>query len=355
MKKKVLVIGALPPPTGGMQTVMEQMCSLKIEGIEIIPFNVAKNKIIKSNIIINTINFIYRCVKLFLVLLFKNPDIVHIHVASDIDVIQKNVFHKICKIMGKKTILHMHGADFDTWYQKLNSKKKLSVKKFLNSCDYLIVLSESWKIFYEKITDVQVIIINNAIEDINFNEYKRIYPKEEFIVLFLSIICKRKGAYDLLKAISIIKDSKIKFVFVGPYEDEKFFFNEVDRLNIRNKCEFIGEVIGKERFKYFASADVFVLPSYAEGLPVAILEAMSFGLPIISTTVGAIPEVIKKENGMLIKPGNVKKLAITLSQIYNRKNQSSMKKINKQLINSKYILKIFMKNITTAYNNVLKK
>ena len=98
----------------------------------------------------------------------------------------------------------------------------------------------------------------------------------------------------------MIDDFKIKFVIVGPYEDKEKFFKEVDRLKVRDKCEFVGEVIGKERFKYFASADLFVLPSYSEGLPVAIIEAMSFGLPIISTRVGAIPEVVKPENGILL-------------------------------------------------------
>ncbi len=353
--KKILLIGPMPPPTGGMQTVMEQMSSIDIKGTEFIPFDVSKNKIIKSNIIFNVLNFLYRCIKLSLYLIIYNPDIVHIHIAADKDFIQKKIFHSICKLLNKKTILHMHGSGFKTWFADLNKEQKNKVKKTLNEADEIIVLSESWKKYYSGISrNKNIFVINNAIEEIDFKRYKRIYPKDEYTVLFLSSICKRKGAYDLIKAIKQINDDKIKFIFVGPYEDKEKFFKEVDRLEIRDRCIFIGEVIGKERFKYFASADVFVLPSYAEGLPVAILEAMSFGLPIISTNVGAIPEVVKKENGILIKPGDVSGLknAIIKISLNSIKKSTNYEKNNENKIMRGYTQKIFKTRLTNAYENI---
>ena len=353
MKKvKVLVIGALPPPTGGMETVMEQMISLKFKDCELISFNVAKNKIIKSNVIFNFCNFLYRCLKLTFIINSKRIEIVHIHVASGKGFWQGAIYNKISKCLGRKTILHAHGANFKGFYNDSNKIIQKKIRNCLNEANIVIVLSESWKKFYSKLVKrKKIFIVRNAVENIDYSKYNRIYPKSDFIVLFLSSVCKRKGVYDLLKAISLIDDFKIKFVIVGPYEDKEKFFKEVDRLKVRDKCEFVGEVIGKERFKYFASADLFVLPSYSEGLPVAIIEAMSFGLPIISTRVGAIPEVVKPENGILIRQGDINELISGIKKLSHR-NDDYLSKNNKRLIMHKYTLSIFKKKINEIYASI---
>jgi glycosyltransferase involved in cell wall biosynthesis len=348
---KILVIGPLPPPTGGMQTVMEQMINLDIKRYELMPFNVSKNKIIKSNIFFNISNFIYRCLKLFAYILIYNPEIVHIHIAADKDIKQKRLFQNICKIFNKKTILHTHGSRFKEWYSGLNANEKKKVQKILNKADALIVLSDSWKKYYSTISHHKnIFVINNAIEDVDFKKYGRKYSKDEFIVLFLSHVCERKGVYDLLKAIKQVKDSKMKFVFVGPYENKDKFLKEVDNLGIKDRCVFVGEILGKERFKYFASADVFVLPSYAEGLPVAILEAMSFGLPIISTNVGAIPEVVNKENGIIVKPGDISALKNAILTVHKNKSINYYKN-NISKIRKGYTQKIFIKHLVKVYES----
>jgi glycosyltransferase involved in cell wall biosynthesis len=349
--KKVLMMGPLHPPTGGMETVMEQTKSMKMKEYKLVMFNTNKNKIIKSFVLFNIINFIYRCMKLFFLLIMSNIDIVHIHTASKKSFWQNAIYLKISKMLKKTTILHIHGAEFKEFFR--SSNKTDYITKILDSADALIVLSDSWKDFYSKISDNKnIFVMNNAIENIDFKKYKRIYPNENFIVLFLSSICKRKGAYDLLKSIKQIKNPEIRFVFVGPYEDPKKFFSETKKLGINDRCEFIGEVIGKERFKYFASADVFVLPSYAEGLPVAILEALSFGLPIISTTVGAIPEVIDKENGILIKPGDIKSLKNAILEIQKNKKVINYKKNNVKKMSNNYTQKIFTKNLERTYESL---
>jgi glycosyltransferase involved in cell wall biosynthesis len=353
--KKILVIGAFPPPTGGMETVMEQMFSIRLKDYSLISMDVAKDKLTRSNIIFNLMNFFYRCFKLIMLILIKKPEIVHIHVSSYMGFWQKAIYHKIAKLFGKKTILHMHGADFKEFYEKNSKKTKSGITAILDSADGIIALSSDWNFFYSSISNNKnIFIIENAIENINKKAFKRIYPISSFIVLFVGRICKRKGAYDLLAAISRIDNPMMKFVFVGPYEDKEKFISELKRLKIENRCELIGEIIGKDRFTYFASGDAFVLPSYAEGLPVAILEAMYFGLPIISTTVGAIPEVIKKENGILIHPGDIAGLHRSIVQIYNDHDlRDQMNKKNVQLINKRYTLTHFKIKLEKTYNNML--
>lgn len=350
--KKILVIGALPPPTGGMTTVMEQMSSLKFKNYDIIIFNVAKNKIIKSNIVFNVINFIYRCIKLFLVLVIYNPYIVHIHMSSYKDFSQKRVFHKICKLLNKKTILHIHGGAFIDFYNTSNNKK--SIVNTLNSADLLIVLSDYWKDFFKKLCpDKKIVVLPNAVDMKISNKYSKISKNDKtYNVLFVGRLEKQKGIFDLIKAFNMIKDDNIKLLLMGPFmNNEKEIKDLIKKLNISDKIVFLGNINSDERFKYFASADVFVLPSYFEGLPVAILEAMSFGLPVISTNVGAIPEVVKKDNGILIKPGDVKALKNAILKIKNN-TKIDYKKNNIEKIKKNYTLDIFKKKLEEVYEKI---
>jgi glycosyltransferase involved in cell wall biosynthesis len=347
--KKVLVIGPLPPPTGGMGTVFEQIISMKLKRYKIIPFNTTKSNIIKSFIIFNIINFFYRCLKLIIILITKHIDILHIHTASKSSFWQNAVYLKISKILKKKVILHMHGASFKEFY--MHSKNKKGISKILNETDIIVALSETWKQYYSTISNNKnIYVVNNSIEHITMHKYKRIFPKDEFIVLFIGSICQRKGAYDLIESIKDTTEPKIKFAFIGPYENKKIFLEKIKKYNIEKKCYLIGEIVGKERFKYFASGDVFVLPSYAEGLPLTILEAMAFGKPIISTNVGAIPEVVKKDNGILIEPGDIPGIKKAIKYIYNNNNKYG--KNNKLKIKRYYSPIVFRKKIGYIYDAV---
>ena len=82
--------------------------------------------------------------------------------------------------------------------------------------------------------------------------------------------------------------------------------------------EFIGWVSDEKKIQYLNKADAFILPSYNEGLPISILEAMTYGLPIVSTKVGGIPEVLKDGiNGFLIEPGNECQLSLIIKKVIN--------------------------------------
>ena len=92
-----------------------------------------------------------------------------------------------------------------------------------------------------------------------------------------------------------------------------------------NVAEYIGWVSGEEKIKLLNEVDVFILPSYNEGLPISVLEAMSYNLPIISTTVGGIPEILKNEyNGFLINPGDLIALESAISTLINNPSKRKL-------------------------------
>jgi glycosyltransferase involved in cell wall biosynthesis len=359
MKNRVLVIGALPPPVGGMETVTEHMSNLKLKDYDMEIFNVAKNKIIKSNIIFNLINFAYRCIKLMAVSIIKNPDIMHFHITVNRDFLQKSILIKISKLLNKKIIIHIHGGAFKEFYRNSSKNKKENIKRTLNSADLLIVLSEGWKNYFKKLCPGQIIhVIPNCVDSNTISRYNLKYKEKNrkiFNILFVGRIERQKGIYELLKAFSQIKNQNSYLYIMGSFVNNEKEINQLTiKLGISQRVIFLGMINGNERFKYFAQADLFVLPSYWEGLPLTILEAMAFGLPIVSTKVGAIPEVVKKENGILVNPRDT--LSIKEALLHFEKNNRELITIsrnNKLLIKNKYTIKIFAKNIQKAYDEMI--
>ena len=230
--------------------------------------------------------------------------IVHIHTASYRSFWRKAVFVYLSKLINKKVVLHIHGAEF----KKFAAIHYKLIRKVLLKCDKIVVLSKSWKEWFETEFDINdVIIINNIIETPKTSIESKCV-NEKLIVLFLGEIGKRKGIYDLLEALTKYKElygNNIQLIIGGNGEVEKVKSYILEK-HLKDIVEYKGWVSGNDKVHLLNSADIFVLPSYNEGLPISILEAMGYGIPVITTPVGGIPEVIiDGENGLLVSPGDV--------------------------------------------------
>lgn len=151
---------------------------------------------------------------------------------------------------------------------------------------------------------------------IDYPEKQKIDKSPEVITfLFFGLITEAKGIFDLIQVIAANKNKyrgKIKLLIGGNGKVEKLL-SLIKENEIEDIVVFLGWVNGEKKVNALNRADVYILPSYIEGSPVSILEAMSYGLPIISTKVGGIPELVKnKENGLLIDAGNLEQIEMAL-------------------------------------------
>ena len=244
---------------------------------------------------------------------FKGGSIFHIHMAMKGSFYRKIILVSICKLFNNKVILHLHGSEFEVFYKSANILTKRLIKFNFELSDKVLVLSESWAIFVKKTSPkADVSIINNYVNPIKFFKIEN-NNVDEFNLLFLGALGKRKGIYDLLRAISNLKNKKIILHCCGDGELEEVK-NLAVNLGLKNKIIFHGWVDGDDKEYLLNKCDMFVLPSYNVGLPMAILEAMSIGKCVLSTYVGGIPEVIKnKVNGLLIEAGDIKALESSLA------------------------------------------
>lgn len=257
-----------------------------------------------NNIFIMFGYFLNSIIKLIFYILFRKIQIVHIHGASNGSFLRKMILIYISAFFKIKIIYHIHGGGFQDFYQKYN--KFNIIDKTLQKVDLLLVLSETWKSYFSKIINPhKIFIMNNFIEP---PHTYNLVSKDSVEFLFLGHILEEKGIFDLMDIIISNKDElkKSKFeLIIGGSGNTNKLLDIIESEELSCLVQFKGWVSGEEKEKLLANCDVYILPSYKEGLPISILEAMSYGKPIISTIVGGIPEIITSGyNGILVVPGD---------------------------------------------------
>ncbi len=187
-----------------------------------------------------------------------------------------------------------------------------------------------WKNYFEdKLHCKSVYIIPNVIDESHEDQGKRTNDICKF--LFLGKVCHYKGVFDLL---DIIRNNKEKYV---------------NKINL-----YIGFVTGKKKENYLNDAHVFILPSYIEGVPISILEAMSYHLPIISTNVGGIPEILHDgEEGYIFEPGNKEQLAEKIDKILVSNDDRIKMGIRAFQISQPYIISNVLNELNSLYSKLL--
>ncbi len=304
LSKRILFLGVSMKTKGGMTAVLVSYDKY-IENMQFIPTWKLGNKLIKSGYALQAIT------RMWLKCIFdRNIKIIHIHGAANASFYRCKIFINLAKKLKKKVILHEHAADFVEFYQ--NSNDKTNINQTLNKCDCLIVLSESWKEYFSSIgvDKNKIYVLNNIVSPPNFKDVPR--KDYKLHLMFMGEISKRKGGFDLLQAISDNKEYfKDKLLLrMGGNEVDGNIQTFIKEHQLEEFVSYEGWISGDKKTECLNWEDVYILPSYNEGLPIAILEAMSYKHPIISTPVGGIPEIIKtQENGILVHPGNKKEIA----------------------------------------------
>lgn len=236
-------------------------------------------------------------------------DIVHIHFSLPRSAQRKYLFFRIAKIMQKKTVIHLHcGSQIDSIWNR-------TYQTMFEQCDCALLLSECLKNRIEKYTG------KSKKYKVLYNPCPRIdslcvYEKKNFI-LFSGTLYEGKGYKDLIRAFAKVTNSHPdwKLVFAGNGEEKKALELASD-LGITERVLVMGWVNGEAKHKVFTEAKVLCLPSYAEGFPMAILDAWSYGLPVVATPVGGVPDVaVNGENMLLFIPGDVDMLAKQLDWV----------------------------------------
>lgn len=312
---RVLEIG--PSSTGskgGMATVIQGISESKelnkIHDIDLF------DSYIDGNIFTRIIFSIYSYFKFYTV--YKKYDLFHIHMASYGSSFRKMYYIKLLKKKNKKVIVHIHGAKYLEFYNSLKKSKQMYITENLNKSDMVIALSEGWKSEFETQLNLKnVYVLNNGINTEDYERANSDCIENKYKFLFLGRLGKRKGAYDLLSAIEELSKEGVNVTcyMAGDGEIDKFR-KIISEKKLEDNIKIIGWIDKEEKIELLKNISTLILPSYNEGLPMAILEGMACGKAIISTNVGSIPEVvIQDQNGIIVEPGNIEQIKNAIKQV----------------------------------------
>jgi len=374
LKKKVLLVGPFPPTVGGITTCMLHILTSDLnKQFDFIPFTTSRSNIglIKeiydysllfhigfTNMFRSALITLIHLIKFPIILIMTKSEIIHINTTDYWVFWESSIYVIISKILSRKTILHIHATTFHKFYNNTNSMIKRFIIKTLKMTDKIIILSSRQKKLYMKfVSKNKLSVILNVTNYKIFQDQSKRKLSESNVIKILFIggeESKRKGIYDVIKAIPIVVNKfgeNILFIFLGRCNTNKLT-DICKKKNIQKYVDFQGYVEEPEKIKVMNSSDIFVLPSYAEGLPISILEAMAAGLPIISTPVGSIPDVIKEDlHGYLIDPGDYYTLANKITLLAeNSKLRNNMGEINKETILVEYDINLLVNKMSELYN-----
>ena len=221
--------------------------------------------------------------------------------------------------MRVKVVFHML-APFGVFYQRSNAKIRSLIRAALRCADHVVCLSEKDEAVMSTFlpsSSISVLRSNVRLSPGSTTNIDR-RGRERINVIFVGGLDPfRKGIYDILKALPMVIGAckNVHFTFTGG-DNVRHALNQRLDSNFAPWMSFRGWLSEAEKEALYREADLLLLPSYEEGMPYVIVEAMAAGLPIISTPVGAIPEVIEEGiNGFLINPGDYQALARRVVQL----------------------------------------
>lgn len=339
MRKKInLTIATDITGKGGISSVLNVLSN---KGF----FSATNSKLLASHInktklkSLNQLLTFFLCIlKLLFNIFIFNVGLVHIHMASRGSYTRKSILIRIAHFFKVKIIIHLHGAEFKDFYNtECSNAKKEHIQNTFNMADKVIVLSTQWLDWLNTILNDESkgVIIYNAVPVLPIQRVER---SELFNFVFLGRLGERKGVADLITAFARVTKCYPHARLLLGGDGELAKFNEmVKYLDLEDKVEFLGWVSGDTKLEILKNANSFVLPSYNEGFPMGILEAMSCNIPVIASKAGGIPDAITSgEEGLLVDAGDVD--ALTNAMIFSIESPLEIKKMEMQAFD-KYSIK----------------
>lgn len=247
----------------------------------------------------------------------RGASVVHLNVSTRGSTYRKWCFSRICVLLRTPYVCHLHGSKYETFYQSSPAVIKWLTRSLFKGSHQTIVLGNHWRDFAVNalgLSTRQVVAIHNGTPEPEVTTSTDPEAQTGTRIAFSGRLSRAKGVYDLLQVGDLLHREVPNFslLLMGECLDEKL----LAEAKGRSYCTVTGWLTGQVVQKNLAQSTVFILPSYFEGLPMAMIEAMSLGLPVVVTPVGAISDVVTDGvEGFIRAPGDIDGLADALRKV----------------------------------------
>jgi glycosyltransferase involved in cell wall biosynthesis len=246
-----------------------------------------------------------------------NVDVIHINLASRGSAYRKLTLAALARLLRIPYVVHLHSGRFDQFWRTAGPRLAGTIDYFFENASAIIVLGEYWaSVVSDRVPAARgkTVVLANA----TLPSPGDCVPSSDgrIRITFLGKIGPNKGTRQLIEALAILKDRRDWTATICGNGDVEESRNLAERLGIANRTLFPGWLDARATAQQLRQTDIFVLPSFSEGLPMSILEAFAWGIAVVATPVGSIPEVIKHEhNGLIVPVGDVPALALALRRL----------------------------------------
>jgi glycosyltransferase involved in cell wall biosynthesis len=350
---KICFVVPIPPPYGGIANWTKLMCNYITNvraDVEISIINVApktrqtEGRNLWDRVVTSGFWMIKQYRELNRIIRNSRPDVIHITTSGQLAVIRDILLLKTAKRKGIPTVYHIRFGRIEEIAQKNTTEWKLISKAMLLATEVMAIDNTTYNAIQQNLPTVNVVCVPNPIDISNLPEPVTSSSK---IIMFLGWVIKTKGIEELLLAWEKVykENDDWRLRIVGPAKAEY-----LDYLKSHYSFEGVlyeGEKSHNEAMDLLNSSEIFILPSYTEAFPNSVLEAMALSKPIIATRVGAIPDMLADDCGILIDIKNVKQIELALRDLIARRSFRKLISDNAftKLFNEYTIEKVFERYI----------
>jgi glycosyltransferase involved in cell wall biosynthesis len=263
--------------------------------------------------------FLWAISRLFAACLCRRVSLAHIHMAAFGSVYRKLTALLVCRLFRVPVVMHIHGGNLDRFCAGLSGPQFRLVQTLMAQASEIVVLGEYWRRLLVDIIGIspeRVTVLYNGLAAPEAVPQRGVHETCE--LLFLGGVTREKGMDELMAALAspAMASARWRMTIAGDGPLLPHYRGEAERLAIADKVTFAGWVDEPTARQLLARSDALVLPSHFECLPMAVIEAMAFGLAVVATPVGAVPEaVIDGETGLLVPVRDPEQLASALRRI----------------------------------------
>ena len=228
--------------------------------------------------------------------LIRRVDVAHINLSSHGSSVRKPAMSWTCRLLRIPTVLHLHASEYPTFFEDLPRPAKSFLRSTFTSADVVVVLGQRWRDYVCRELGVaaeRVTVLPNAAPGPDaVSALSR--EAKPLRILFLGRLGRRKGVPEILRALADARVRRESWTATLAGDGDVALYREEARaLELGDRVTFSGWIDSDETRRLLAEGDLLVLPSLAEGLPMAVVEAFAYGVPVVSTSVGALPDILE--------------------------------------------------------------
>jgi glycosyltransferase involved in cell wall biosynthesis len=313
-ERQIWMVGTAPEGKGGIATVIRQYQTAGLFDNGAVRFLASHHD---RSFWGRVLPFFKACGSLWLAMCLQRVSLVHAHTSHSGSFWRKFFLLWPAFLLKVPVVVHLHGSDFEAFYADGGRWRQACIRHLLRHAFRVLALSREWRTWVLKVQpQAKVDIVFNSLSAKENSNWSTLLANQP-AVLFLGRIGDRKGTFDLLNAFAeVLQRIPDACLLVGGDGEVEKFKAETLRLGLSHAVHYVGWVNAEQKEQLFQRAWVFALPSYHEGLPMAILEAMARTRAVVSCPIGGIAEAVEHGvTGLLVHPGNASELADSLTEI----------------------------------------